>query len=139
MYFFFILFFVSLGAIILMIGRKLSLVNDNLESSKAHTHEVFISGIFDFDKLKSTTIKNSKKLGHLLVWFTLRTYILSSNFLNKKRKEIILKIQNKINRNRNNNIEEEEKEVSKYIKIISEYRQKIRKIKHKIREEEGIE
>ena len=34
--------------------------------------------------------------------------------------------------------ETEKKEVSGYLKVISEYRQKIRQMKHRIKEEEGI-
>ena len=135
MYFFFILFFVSLGAIIFMIGRKLLLIND----SEKHIHhfysENFLSDLFDFDKLKNSIIKNGKKFIHILIWITLRTYILSLNFINKKRTEIALKIRNKFNKNNTENTEEA-KEPSKYIKMISEYRHKIRKIKHKIKQEE---
>ena len=140
MYFFFILFFVSLTAIILMISRKLLLINNTEGHSINHQNELLISGILDFDKIKKSTIKNIKKTIHTLIWVTLRTYIVSINFINKKRKEIVIKIKNKFRKHHHEIDEaEEKKEVSKYIKIISEYRQKIRTIKNKIREEEGIE
>ncbi len=140
MYFFFILFFISLTAIILMISRKLLLINNIEGHNIDHPNELLVSGILDFDKIKHSTIKNAKKTIHALIWVTLRTYIVSVNFINKKRKEIVIKIKNKF-RKHHHEIEEveEKKEVSKYIKIISEYRQKIRTIKNKIREEEGIE
>ena len=138
MYFFFILFFVSLGAITFMIGRKLLLIN-NSEKHILHLHpENLLSDLFDFDKLKDITIKNSKKFIHILVWIILRAHILSLNFINKKRTEISLKIKSKFNKNNPEN-PEEKKDASKYIKMISEYRHKIRKIKHKIKQEEGIE
>ena len=140
MYFFLILFFISLIAITIMISRKLLLLS-NIEGHHHNSYlgEVLISDMFDFDKLKKLTFKNGKKIGHATIWITLRIYIISSNFVNKKRKEIVVKVKNRLNRNRHNSITEEKKEVSKYIKMISEYRQKIRKIKHKIKEEEGIE
>ena len=123
-----------------MIGRKLLLINNIEEEYHAHhVDEIFISKILDFKKIKYLTIQNLKKTEHILIWITIRTYLISKNFINKKKKDIAEKIKNKLNKNRNENILEEKKEVSKYIKIISEYRQKIRKIKHKIKEEEGIE
>ncbi|MEI7765587.1 MAG: hypothetical protein WCI93_03315, partial [bacterium] len=67
----------------------------------------------------------------------LRIYILSLNFINKKRKELALKIKSYLNKNNHPEIEGK-KEVSKYMKVISEYRQKIKKMKNKIEEEEGI-
>ena len=140
MYFFLILFFVSLAVITIMIGRKLSLFS-NIEGHHHNIYlgEVLITDVLNIDKLKKLTIKNGKKLGHTTIWVTLRVYIISSNFINKKRKEIVVRIKNKLNQNRNSETTKEKKEVSKYIKIISEYRQKIKKMKHKIKEEEGIE
>lgn len=135
MSFFLISFFISLAIIILMIGRKLLLKKDEEEN---HHNEVFLSEILDFNKIKHSTIKISKKTGHTLIWIILRTYIISLNFINKKAKEIIKKIAARLNENKNNELQEK-KEVSKYIKIISEYRQKIRRLKHRIKEEEGIE
>ena len=138
MYFFFILFFLSLTAIIFMIGRKFILINNVKEHDIDHT-ETFLTDILDFDKIKHLLIENLKKIEHIFIWITVRTYLISKNFINKKSNEIIVKIKNRLQKDRQENIVEEKKEVSRYIKIISEYRQKIRKIKHKIREEEGIE
>ncbi|MDP1760318.1 MAG: hypothetical protein Q8L01_02615 [Candidatus Woesebacteria bacterium] len=139
MYFFFILFFISLIAIILMIGRKLLLLSDIEGHHHHHISEIFVHDVFDFDNIKHSAIKNGKKMGHSLIWIILKIYIISLNSINKKRKEIIIKIKNRLSKYNNDNESVEKKEVSKYIKIISEYRQKIRHIKHKIKKEEGIE
>ncbi len=122
-----------------MIGRKLALLS-NIEGHHHNSYlgEVLISDILDFDKLKKLAIKNGKKMGHTLIWVTLRVYIVSVNSVNKKRKAVVAKIKNKLNKGKNKEIKEN-KEVSKYIKMISEYKQKIQKMKHKIKEEEGIE
>jgi len=122
-----------------MIGRKLLLLNHMGENHIHNVAETFILEILDFDKIKHSIIKNGKKLGHATIWIILRTYLISSNFINRKTKELIGKIKNKFNKHNHIDGLEEKKEVSKYIKIISEYRQKIRHIKHKIKEEEGIE
>jgi hypothetical protein len=137
MYFFLILFFGSLGAIILMIGRKLLLINNLEIHSSDYDNRAFISNIFDSHKIKNSAIKISKRTGHTLIWIILRTYLVSMNFITKKGKEIGEKIKNRLNKNHDKL--KENKEVSRYIKIISEYRQKIKKMKYKIKEEEGIE
>jgi len=140
MYFFFILFFVSLLAIIVMIGRKFLLLKNASGEEALQAGSTFISGVVNFDKIKHTTTENLKKMEHNLIWTIVKTYLLSKNFINKKRKEIAEKIKKKLNKRfHKNNIQEEKKEISGYIKIISEYRQKIKHIKHKIKEEEGIE
>lgn len=132
MNFFLILFFVSLGAISFMVARKWFLVKG---TDQNHHLEHSILEPFDFDKLKYLVIKNLKKTAHILLWIFLRVYILSIDFINKKKNKILTIIKTKFNKYK----KEENKEASKFIKIISEYRHKIKKIKHKIKEEEGIE
>jgi len=136
MYFFFILFFISLAVIIFMISRKLLLVNNSVENIK---NETLLSDILDFDRIKHLTIINLKKASHTLLWIVLKTYIISSNFINKKRKELVEKIKSRMSKRHKEEDQPEKKEVSKHIKIISEYRQKIRNMTHRIKEEEGIE
>ena len=103
-----------------------------------HQNEILISDIFNSDKIKHSAVRISKRTGHALIWILLRNYLVSIHFINKKSKEIWVKIKNGLHRNYQEKLKEN-KEVSKYIKIISEYQQKIRKMKHKIKEEEGIE
>lgn len=136
LYFFFILFFISLAAIIFIVGRRLILIEN--ANKYHHISEIFVSDILDFDNLKHSAMKNGRKLGHSFMWMILRAYILSSNFINKKWKVVLEKIKSKLHKHRNED-ETQEKEGSKYIKIISEYKQKIKRMKHKIKEEEGIE
>ena len=85
------------------------------------------------EKVKHFTIKNIKKYGHISLVETLRFYIRSSNFLKNKYEEI--KIKNIQYRNRLAS-DLPEKQVSKFLKMISDYKHKIREIKHKIHEEE---
>ncbi len=137
MYFFLILFFLSLTAIIFMIGRKFFILN-NIEGQHINTEgDNFLSEMVDSDKLKKNIIVYGKKTLHTIVWVALRIYIISLNFINKKRKDIILKLKNRFNKNYKES-SQEKKEISGYMKVISEYRQKIRRIKHKIEVEEGI-
>jgi len=123
-----------------MIGDKVLLINYETKHPE-YNNENFLGEVVDFDKVKYSIAKNLKNGGHIFIWIVLRSYILSLNFLNKKRKEISKKIKEKMNKTKfdENGNPINKQEVSKYLKVISEYRQKIRRIKHKIKEEEGIE
>jgi len=135
MYFFLILFFVSLLGIIFMIVKKLAYLNH--EEKHIHDHEVnFLAEILDWNKVKHTSLDGLKKVSHIFLWVILRTYIISSNFVITKSKLFFSKIKEKIFQGEEAH---SNKEPSKYLKIISEYRQKIKHLKHKIKEEEGIE
>lgn len=123
-------FFISLFSITFMIGRKLVLLkNGNI--TELETQE------FEFPNLKElrhSTIQNLKKYGKIALIVIIRSYLRSKNFL--KNKYQILKIEvKKIHRKRN---AEGKTEVSKFLKTMSEYKQKIREIKHQIKEEENL-
>jgi hypothetical protein len=140
MYLLLILFFVSLTGIVFLIAKKL-LTLKQAEGPLAHSEESFFAEVVDWEKIKQSSVKNFKKGVHILIWIILRTYILSLNFLNKKRKALGKKIKEKLSspHKHQEGISTEVKEPSKYLKIISEYRQKIKRLKRQIKEEEGIE
>ena|SRR3989344_4975155 len=129
MYILLILFFTSLILIIFMIGRKLILLQNGLVVNK----EEVLFKIPHLEKIKNLTIENAKKYGHLGLVTTLRLYVRSINFLKNKYQETKIKIENW---NKENHINGEKKEISKFLKIIGDYKHKIREIKNKIHEEE---
>jgi septal ring factor EnvC (AmiA/AmiB activator) len=86
-------------------------------------------------EVKHITIQGAKKHGYSLLVIAVRFYIQSTNFLREKYKEIKTKIKEKINKN---HINGEKKEISKFLKIIGDYKNKIREIKHKIKREENL-
>ena len=137
-----IFFFLSLASIVLMLGRKLAMVRDGHADhlDPEDLGEIRFSAP-DLDKIKHLTLKNTKKLGYVALFVAMRSFIKSSNFVKVKSKMLAKKIKNKFKKETGEMIEEleEKKEVSKYLRIISEYRQKIRKMKNAIKEEEGIE
>ncbi|OGI57249.1 hypothetical protein A3B85_00205 [Candidatus Nomurabacteria bacterium RIFCSPHIGHO2_02_FULL_37_13] len=133
MYFLFILFFVSLISIAIMIGRKLASARNGEITEQKHSHP-FVPNL---QKIKHLVFENTKKYGHLSVVAILRFYIRFSNFLKYKYEEIKIKIKNANTKNHANGDLSEKVEVSKFLKIISDYKNKIKEIKHKIREEEN--
>lgn len=134
-----IFFFISLIGIIVMIGYKLVLIKNGQinETIKIEHLHPFVPEI---QKIKKLTFKNLKKIGYIIIFIILRFFIKFSNLIKTKSIIFINKLKNKIKKNKNILSETtEKKEVSKYLKTIGEYRQKIRKMKYIIKKEEGIE
>ena len=131
-----ILFFLSFIGIILMIENKLALVKNGQVIKTQYPHPFAL----DLQKIKYLTFKNTKKLAYKTLFALIKFLIKFSNFIKTKSKKLKKEFKNKF-QNNNNSLDKiiEKKEVSKYLKIISEYRYKIREIKDKIKEEEGIE
>ena len=132
MYFLLILFFVSFFGIIIMIGRKLVL----LRNGQVLAREEILFGIPHIEKVKDLFIKNLKKYGHISLVMTIRSYVRSTNLLKNKYGEIKIKIRDMTQKSLHGN-SSEKTEVSKFLKMILDYKRKIREIKHKIHEEEN--
>ena len=131
MYFLLILFFASLASITFMIGRKLAL----LEYEQSLNHEEILLELPYLKEIKHATIQNTKKHGYALLVMTVRFYVRFANFLKSKYEEIKIKIRNL---STENNVNGEKKEISKFLKVIGDYKRKIRELKHKIKKEENL-
>ena len=129
-----ILFFTSLLSIIIMIGRKLVLQKSG-QMTDNNTAEEIPFGIHHLQKIKHLTIANIKKYEHIVLVETLRLYVKTMNLLKNKYQAIKIKIRNIKTRNHANG---EKKEISKFLKIIGDYKNRIREIKHKIKKEENL-
>lgn len=126
-----ILFFTSLISILIMIGRKLFLLqNGQISGIEGAPFEVP-----HLEKVKHFTIKNIKKYEHILLVEMLRFYIKFSNLLKKKYQDMKIKVKNIIIKNERST---EKKEISKFLKVIGDYKNKIREIKHRIKKEENL-
>ncbi len=132
MYFLLILFFTSLLGIIFMIGRKLMMLQNGQVLNR---EEVLLKTPY-LEEWKQTTIKKIKEHGHAGLITTIRFYVRSTNLLKNKYQKIKNAVKDLHSKKLN---EGEKKEVSKFLKMISEYKQKIRRIKNKIHEEEKIQ
>ena len=129
------LFFASLVGIATMIGRKLFL----LRSGQINTTEEFSFEIPDAQEIKHVATKNAKEYGYVALVETMRAYLRFSNFLKQVSKEIRKEAEEVISKYfPHKETEQKEKEVSKFLQTVSDYKKKIQKIKHKIKEEEGI-
>lgn len=126
-----ILFFVSLAGIALMIGRKLILSKTGVTP----TEDNFLFEIPDHQDVKHIAVKNIRKYGYIFLVSTIRLYVRTINYLRRKSGELYNIIHRIVTWNKFEK-SESHKEVSKFLKMMSEYKHKISKIKHKIVEEE---
>ncbi|MFA5932026.1 MAG: hypothetical protein WC793_01455 [Candidatus Paceibacterota bacterium] len=136
MYFLLILFFGSLLGITFMIGRKLLLLQ-NGEMTYKDSAETFLKVQY-LEELKHEALKNIKKHSYIGLVTAIRLYVRSSNLLKNKYQEAKVKVNEKLSKygSRKNGDLQERQEVNKFLKMISDYKYKIRAIKHKIKEEE---
>ena len=132
-----ILFFGSLVAMTIMVARKMS----SLKEIQNQNTEEFLLAVPDLEEIKHIAWKKTKRYSYNVLVITLRLYILSSYFVKKKSKELYVKAKNRLHRNKNRQAGDlgEKREVSGFLKRISEYKEKIKTIKHRIKEEENIE
>ncbi len=134
-----ILLIASFLGILGMVGRKIFLVK------KGHIEIIFgpLANPFleDLTKLRYLSRKSAKRYAYATLFAVLRLYIRSANFLKRKSLALAYKIERRLLKNRAGVSAEngEKREASRYLKMISEYQRKIRKMKEKIREEESLE
>lgn len=115
-----------------MIGKKLLVLEDG-----QIFHRKEISKDLYLEEWKNATIKNIKKYSYLGIVAIIRFYVHSLNFIKKQSEVLKIKVKNIIAKRSKNN-EAKKVEPSKFLKMISEYKQKIRKIRHQIKEEENL-
>ncbi len=135
LYFLLILFFGSLIGITYMVGRKFKLIQDG-QILNINEEEIFSKTPY-FEEIKYATIKNTKRHGYILLVITIRIYFRSINFLKKKYREAKTKIR-EIYQKRQKRTPEEKKEINSFLKMVSEYKNKIRRIKQQVKEEENL-
>jgi len=131
-YFILSLFFLSLLGIIFMIERKLVRLQNGevLPEGEPLFHGPHM------EDLKRDISKSLKKYGYILIVMTIRFYFRSVSLLKSKLRKASARIKNlsrKINTDH-----PRKKEANKFLKRISEYKSKVRKIGEKIKKEENL-
>lgn len=134
MYFLLILFFGSLIGITFMVGRKFLLIQSG-QIVNINKDEVFSETKY-LEDLKQATIKNTKRHGYTLLVITIRTYFRTANLLKNKYEKIKNKVKDAYQK-RKKHIHTEKIGENSFLKMVSEYKHKIRKIKQQVEEEEN--
>lgn len=133
MYFILTLFFGSLIGIIIMIGRKVFLIQNGqvTEFAKSETEGQY------WEEFKYGAILGLKKLGYALLVEIIRLYVKLVNFLKTKYQEVATKIKTMYAKKSEGGAKEP-REASKFLKMVGQYKRKLRRIKEKVKEEENL-
>jgi len=114
-----------------MIGKRWAV----LEHEHILNQEEVLFELPYLTEIKHATIKNVRKHSYTFLVTVIRFYVLSTNSVKNKYIELKNKIKKMSMESHQNG---EKKEISKFLKIIGDYKHKIREIKHKIKEEENL-
>src|SRR6185295_5924949 len=114
---------ISLIGILVMIGRKWAVIQNGDFVAPEHFHPL----VPDLQKIKKRALIQLKKYGHMSLVAILRFHIRSSNLVKNKYEEVKVKVKS---RRKETAASMGKKEISKFLNAISDYKQKIREIKH---------
>ena len=111
-----------------MIGRKLVVQGEELER-----HAVLKDQYLE--EWKNSIIKTSKKYSYLGLVVVVRWYVHSISFLKRSYAKVAISVKYVLDKKLKKKVGEK-REVSGFLKMVSDYKRKIRRIKHQIKEEE---
>lgn len=131
-YFILTLFFGSLLGIIFMIGKKLILI----QNGQAPEYPEANNGQ-EWEEFKHEALKGLKRLGYALLVEAVRLYVKLVSYLKNLSRMIIIKIQ-KVYYKKSKTGTGEPGESSKFLKMVGQYKRKLRRIKEKVKEEENL-
>ncbi len=134
MNFLLILFFISLAGIIFMIWRRIVKKEEMVDEEEAPNDAIL--DIPYVDEIKYMTVKKIKEYGYVVLLSSIRMSMKSTHAVKKASKEVAEIVKNSLLKGSKES--EDPKEVSKFLQLVTDYKHKIKKIKRKIREEEGL-
>ena len=128
-----IIFFISLIGITTLIGRKLIL----LRKGQVNEEGEMLFEMPSLSEVKSITVESAKKGGDALLVMIVKGYFKVLNYLKHLYREIKENIKKAVHSYFNpHGTPEGEQEASKFLKMVSSYKSKIRKIKRKVSQED---
>ena len=125
-----LLFFASLIGIAFMLYKRVVLIRANADIVIDETPL-----LPDVKEVRYIIVKNVKGYSLLIISVIIRGYVKSTLFLKNKSSEILNIVMNKLNKHEQITTGEP-KEVSGFLRAMSEYKHKIKKLKKQIIEEE---
>lgn len=133
---FLILFLASALGILLLVGRKMVLLRNG--DFSIPTDFEFALEVPDFEQLRSTLQKKSRRFGYIALVIIIRLYVLGVHFLKRKLTVLWRIIVRKFKRRNKPENTEMTAEENKFLQKITAYKKRIRRIKERIKEEEGL-
>lgn len=125
-----ILFFIALISLVIMIMKRVFLIRTG--SRIIINDDPYLPPVHE---VRHIFIKNTRQYSLIIISIILRTSIRTYILLRRKGSEIAHKIINKYNKS-TAKLAPEKREVNRFLKGISEYKNKIKNLKEKIIEEE---
>ena len=127
------LFFISLASIIIMLGRKVMLVRNGYIVVDENVPHPFIP---DIHNVKQATFRGLRRTVNIAILVTLRIYVKLVNLAKGQYNKIRLKVISSISQENPDGNGLLKKEANKFLKVVSEYKHKITRMKRNIHEEE---
>ena len=131
MYIIFALFLISLIGIAGMIGRKWMLI----QNGYVFEEEPVLSEKEYWEEFKEWAQEGLRRLGFVLLVVTIRIYVKISTLLHKGFRKGTEKIRT-LRGKSSEEIEGEAKSDNKFLKMMKDYKKKVRRIKEKVKKEE---
>lgn len=124
----------SLLGIVVMLGYKVSLARSGALQMRGGFHVTFPN----FAKLKSIARKGLRRYGFIALVIVIKLYVKTTYFLKQKFQLVQSKVVDILKKNKKFGFDEnsEKREVSGFLKMVSEYKHRVRTIKHRIVKEE---
>jgi len=133
---YFYIFLASFVTIMVMFGRRLMVLrNKGLVVTEEEYVEVRLE-IPYLNEVKEVTVRKVKRIGYMGLVTTIRFYFRSSNMVKSGYRELVEKMKSVKNHEVLNGAIGQE--ASGFLKVVSDYKTKIRRIKHQIKKEENI-
>jgi hypothetical protein len=127
------LFFISLISITIMFGRKLAMIKEGGEIIENNQNTLEVPYVAE---IKHITVRKVRRFGYVGLVTTIRLYFRSKNLIKTKYEDLKTKMKQV---HKNEMLEgTNKKEMSRFLKVMSDYKNKVRRIKHQIEEEEKI-
>lgn len=131
---FLILFLISLLGILFILRRKTVMLRKGVITPEGE----FPWKVPETEEVKYLASKNLRKIGYIVLVIIIHAYLKSSDLIKESYHGVRNKLKKIINKRNLKPENRENKEVSGFLKMVSEYKEKVRKIKNKIREEENL-
>ena len=131
---FLVLFFISAMGLSILIGRKMYV----LRHTEVHVPKDldFTIDVPDFEDVKHVFITKSRRYGYVALVITIRLYVIGTHAAKQNIRKLTQLIKDRVHKRQIK--PKAQKPENKFLKRITEYKNKIERIKDRIKTEEGL-
>lgn len=133
------IFLISIGSIGLLFFRKFKVLGPAIGAHRKIDHTEFFFDVPELEDIKVIVVKQMKRYGYLTLVTTLRIYVRGGKLANTLARTIARKAMTLNDKYLSKKKETKGAQTSIFLRTIGEYKRKIKKLKDRIKQEEGIE